>query len=350
MPTLDRETRQLINAARTLGNGPLSIYLDDNELLRLCAVIAADLQIVDIFDDRFSDVSLQGGYYSVPLTWLRGPAVSAMPFQEVFTQMRLAEVDFPTYFKALCELHKRRLKFQLILEHQALPQLEQILPRCLLEYGLKPSETLASWLLWRKWLYDIDNRAAQETGYLFEPILAASLGGISYAASKSPIRRADTPTRRRQVDCIDGKTAYEFKMRVTIAANGQGRFKEELDFARDCNASGYVPILLVLDATPSSRLDELIREYARYDGNAYIGGEAWQHVEDKAGRVMGQFVEKYVRVPFREVNIAHKHLQSITLAQTDAAIEIRIGNDRFTVARTGPQIDLTDVIGERDQA
>jgi hypothetical protein len=31
-----------------------------------------------------------------------------------------------------------------------------------------------------EWLYDIDNRSAQETGYLFEPILAAAIGGIPY--------------------------------------------------------------------------------------------------------------------------------------------------------------------------
>lgn len=57
--------------------------------------------------------------------------------------------------------------------------------------------------------------------------------------------------------------AYEFKMRVTIAASGQGRFKEELDFARDCHFSqpSFTPILLVLDSTPSSRLDDLAAAY-----------------------------------------------------------------------------------------
>src|SRR5207245_2002841 len=57
------------------------------------------------------------------------------------------------------------------------------------------------------------------------------------SAKKSPIKRTDNPKFGRQVDCLDGKHAYEFKMRVTIAASGQGRFKEELDFARDCNQS-----------------------------------------------------------------------------------------------------------------
>jgi hypothetical protein len=102
-------------------------------------------------------------------------------------------------------------------------------------------------------LNDIDNRSAQETGYLFEPILAAAISGIPFAAAKSPIKRTDNPRQGRQVDCLDGKLAYEFKMRVTIAASGQGRFQEELAFARDCYHSGYIPVLLVLDPTPSAR-------------------------------------------------------------------------------------------------
>lgn len=60
-------------------------------------------------------------------------------------------------------------------------------------------------------------------------------------------------------------------MRVTIAASGQGRFKEELDFAQDCFNSGYTPILLVLDPTPSTRLNELQAAYRKYQGDAYVG-------------------------------------------------------------------------------
>ncbi len=69
----------------------------------------------------------------------------------------------------------------------------------------------------------IDNRAAQETGYLFEPIIANAIGGVSLSAAKSPIRRYRDPDRYRQVDCIRDKLAYEIKMRVTIAASGKGR-------------------------------------------------------------------------------------------------------------------------------
>lgn len=245
MPIYDKESRQLVNRARTLGTGALSIVLQDSELLRLCGVVASDLGKTGLVDGIVPVRDLSNGYYSLPLEWFKQP-VSAN-FEEIFLLLKEHIIDFATYFEKLCELHKRRLKFKLILEHQAFPQLEQIVPRCLLEFGLRPAETLASWLVWRKGLYDIDNRAAQETGYLFEPFLAAAIGGIPYAAKKSPIRRVGDPLKGRQVDCLDGKQAYEFKMRVTIAASGQGRFQEELDFAWDCSHSGFTPILLVLD-------------------------------------------------------------------------------------------------------
>lgn len=142
MSTLDRETRQLINAARTLGTESLSIYLEDDELLRLCAVIAADLGISHIVDELVEQPELLNGYYAVPLAWFSRSVSSASRFSDVFARMKAEEADFPTYFKSLSELHKRRRKFQLILEHQALPQMEQLVPRCLLEYGLKPRRRL----------------------------------------------------------------------------------------------------------------------------------------------------------------------------------------------------------------
>ncbi|MBN9119738.1 MAG: restriction endonuclease [Planctomycetes bacterium] len=292
MPTFDKETKQLVNAARKLGGKGIPIYLEDEELMRLCAVVATDLGKADLIKVVAAPDELSRGYYGTALDWFTKPVPAATKFVELFLNLRAQIEDFATYFKCLCELHKRRRKYERILEVQAIPKMETIVPRCLLEYGLRPNETLASWLVWRKWLYDIDNRSAQETGYLFEPILTAALGGTSYSHKKSPIKRASDATKGRQVDCVEEKTAYEFKMRVTIAASGQGRFKEELDFAKDCESSGYTPVLLVLDPTPSVRLDDLSAEYRQYGGTAHIGLDAWKHIEEKAGAVMGRFVEK----------------------------------------------------------
>lgn len=151
------------------------------------------------------------------------------------------------------------------------------------------------------------------------------------------------PAKGRQVDCLDGKLAYEFKMRVTIAASGQGRFQEELDFARDCHESGFTPILLVLDPTPSARLGDLAAEYGKYGGTAYIGDDAWKHLEERAGAVMGKFVEKYVRIPLREVDASYGELQLLNLANTGSAIEVQIGGERFSIARPDSQLIAAEV-------
>lgn len=338
----DKETRQLINRARTLGSGSLSIYLEDHELLRLCAVVATDLKKQHLLSDITIGDELSKGYFGVPLGWFSQLIVEERSFMDVFLLLKQNIVDFATYFEKLCELHKRRLKFNLILKHQSFPHIEQIVPRCLLEFGLRPPEVLASWLVWRKWLYDVDNRAAQETGYLFEPILAAAIGGVPYAAKKSPIRRADDPLKGRQIDCLDGKLAYEFKMRVTDASSGQGRMREELDFARDCSASGYIPVLLVLDATLSSKLTNLKAEYEKYGGYAYIGDDAWKHIEEKAGQVMGTFVEKYVKAPLQEVEEIYKNLQPIHLTSTATEISVQVGMQVFSLSRSEANLDFME--------
>jgi hypothetical protein len=95
--------------------------------------------------------------------------------------------------------------------------------------------------------------------------------------------------------------AYEFKIRVTIAASGQGRWQEELDFPVDCRNSGYKPILVVLDPTPNPKLEELERAYRAQDGETYIGERAWTHLEQAAGPTMSIFIEKYVKNPVQHV-------------------------------------------------
>ncbi|MGH2517176.1 MAG: hypothetical protein ACRDHP_16120, partial [Ktedonobacterales bacterium] len=196
----------------------------------------------------------------------------------------------------------------------------------------------------------IDNRAAQETGYLFEPILAAALGGVPYSAKKSPIKRTGQAAKGRQVDCIDGNTAYEFKMRVTIAASGQGRFKEELDFAEDCHHSGYVPVLLVLDPTPSARLGELSAAYERYGGEALTGDDAWRHLEARAGVTMGRFIEKYVRGPLREVALSYTSLEPVQLVSTGESILVHVGSTSFVIARAqSGMIEGSDESGDEDE-
>ncbi|RUT03934.1 hypothetical protein DSM106972_048480 [Dulcicalothrix desertica PCC 7102] len=227
---LTLEQSQLISRARTMGVATaIPIFLEDSELARLTAIILNDVEQQALISNTIQ-VPLNAKYYDLPLEWFT-QEVQGIDFIPLYLDCLQNVEDFDTYFKCLCEIHKRRRKYERILRAQPLPTMAQISPRALLEFGIIASEALASWMTWRKWFYDIDNRAAQETGYLFEPILASVLGGIPYGARNSPVRRRNNNNKGRQVDCIVDKTAYEFKLRVTIAASGQGRFTEELDFA-----------------------------------------------------------------------------------------------------------------------
>lgn len=209
--------------------------------------------------------------------------------------------DADTFFSCLATLQKSRLKYVRILECQQIPTMDQVGPRSLLQFGQMSPRALAGFILWRKWIYDIDNRSGQETGYLFEPIIAHAIGGVSFSAARSPVRRHNDKSKGRQVDCIRSKLAYEIKMRVTIASSGQGRWREELDFPKDCMASNYTPVLIVFDPTPNPKLEELADGFRSVGGEAYIGDAAWEHLEDAAGRIMSLFLEKYVKFPIQRL-------------------------------------------------
>ncbi len=99
------------------------------------------------------------------------------------------------------------------------------------------------------------------------------------------------------MDCLLEKKAYEIKLRVTIAASGQGRWKEELDFPLDCKESGYTPVLVVLDGTPNPKLEELERVFLAHGGEVHKGEQAWKHLDELAGPTMARFIERYVRNP-----------------------------------------------------
>ena len=249
--------------------------------------------------------------------------------------------DFGLFYFNLCSLHKRRVKYQNILSAQPRPTMEQIGPRGLLEFGLNNPVLLSNWMIWRKWIFDIDNRSGQETGYLFEPILASCLGGVSVSSSKSPVKRVDSdgkPTKGgRQVDCYvaSENRAYEFKLRVTIAASGQGRFAEELSFPKETEIAGIIPILLVLDSTPSNRLTELSQAFTDAGGESYIGEDAWNHMEEQSGDIIAIFIEKYIKQPL--LSIAEnepKILENIQLSWNNGTITVSSENEEYIINRT----------------
>ncbi len=257
-------------------------------------------------------------------------------FLTVLERVLEVQSDADTYFFCLATLHKARLKYERILQTQGIPTVDHVGPRGLLQFGSLSATALAGFMFWRKWLYDIDNRAGQETGYVFEPIVAYAIGGVPYGAKRSPITRNGEGKSGRQVDCVrdQDKRAYEIKLRVTIAASGQGRWGEELDFPKDSQASGYTPILIVLDPTPNAKLSQLSQAFKDALGEVYAGPDAWNHLESLAGPTMSQFIKRYVHKPLEELlREAPMQLPDMTLSLRGDTLNIDIGEETLLIRR-----------------
>lgn len=328
---LTQSQKSLIERAQSAGGGELGTGLSDDACSFLVATIIRDLGFINEFpelaDRRFPEFFEEIDPRKLELQGLN--------FINLLERLISIAPDADTYFACLATLHKSRLKYARILEHQPIPTMDQVGPRALLQYGQMSPKALAGFLLWRKWIYDIDNRSAQETGYLFEPIIAHTIGGASFSAQKSPIKRHREKSKGRQVDCIRQKMAYEIKMRVTIAASGQGRWQEELDFPIDCRTSGFKPVLIVLDPTPNPKLSELITAFQKEGGETYVGEDAWNHLENAAGEVMSKFLEKYVKAPIQQtLNSSPNNLPDITFRMTNNVFCIVIEGESVNFVRT----------------
>jgi hypothetical protein len=169
------------------------------------------------------------------------------------------------------------------------------------------------------------------------------------------VKRADDPTKGRQVDCIvevrGEKLAYEFKDRVTIAASGQGRFSEELSFPRDCAASGYLPVLLVMDPTPNPKLTALTKAFLENGGRVFLGDEVWDHLSELSGVEIATFVKQYIKDPVESIAVRERELLDIGLryraGQGGDTIEVTIGTHSWIIPRP-PRDEAVAVNGEDD--
>lgn len=334
---------QLYTKCKMHGNNDAQVLISDHELLALLKLSFNDLCFIDLANS-ITQIDLPVlDYYSINLDFFdQLPSVSNQSdlILSLLSESSQKSEDYCLYIQNLSALHRRRVKYRRILATQSFPTMDQISPRTLLEYGLADTNLLCNWMTWRKWMYDIDNRSAQETGYLFEPILASCLGGESCGAKNSPVKRVNSDgaqtSNGRQIDCYvaSNRTAYEFKLRVTIAASGQGRFSEELSFPYECKIAGLKPVLLVLDPTPSSRLEELERAYFAADGEAYHGEEAWKKMEAAAGSTMATFIEKYIRPPLERVESFDQSLPAeVTIKAERNNIVITSGSMTYSINR-----------------
>jgi hypothetical protein len=329
MLTTTQET--LLNKLRATSGG-LGVPLDDGICSFLLAVAVRDLDLLDRFPEFQESFPPFFGAHS-----LRTLRIDGVDFRTLFARLIALEANADAYFFCLATLHKARLKYERILQAQEFPTIDQIGPRGLLQYGSMAPRALAGFMFWRKWLFDVDNRAGQETGYLFEPILAYAIGGSPCSARNSEVKRGGTGAGR-QVDCIRGRKAYEFKLRVTIAASGQGRWREELSFPEDCRASNYTPVLVVLDPTPSDKLNELAAAFKAAGGEAYIE-DAWSHLRELAGPVMARFLQLYVHGPIEALlqvapnNTSGAKMPDLMLGLKDDVLRVVVGEEVLEIWR-----------------
>lgn len=328
------------------GAGDQGISLSEATIRGLVAVVARDLEIEELLGcDPFEGRS----YFEIPVDAVAVDCdISALGSFERLLDTGPTDTDM--FFFALAALHRARLKFANIVAFQAIPTLEQVGPRGLLQCGNLDSKSLGALLILRKWMFDIDNRAAQETGYLFEPIIAGAIGGAPVSARNSPVTRNGTGVGR-QVDCLRGNRAYEVKIRVTIAASSQGRWKEELAFPKDCEASGFVPVLVVFDGTANQKLDELQAAFLKHGGEVFVGDEAWTHLQQEAGNAMGLFIARYIRNPLAQLlSDAPTELPELRLTLRADSVHITVGQETLTVERVdgmaAPRHDLSPDVAD----
>lgn len=338
---LTQVQRSIISKARAVGGGKQGIALSDEACAFLVGVIVRDLRLQKHFPELPKTLPK---FFCAGL--LESLIVPGVDFLALFERLVGLDANADTYFSCIATLHKARLKYERILQTQPVPTIDQVGPRGLLQFGTIAPKALTPFLLWRKWIYDIDNRAGQETGYVFEPIIAHAIGGVSVSAAKSPVKRMANPKKGRQCDCVLDKKAYEIKMRVTIAASGQGRWREELDFPTDCKSSGFKPVLVVLDPTPTPKLEELKKKFLAEGGEVYIAADAWKHFDSLAGTTMSRFLQIYVHAPIQallaQVPEKTEELPELRLTMAEGEFTASIQGETLKVNRHPEEEEASD--------
>ncbi len=343
---ITRQQRVFYKTFSQHGSGSAMVEIEPKEVILLIHISYLDIfeHKPEWFSEPFFRFAKKDFYAITP------EQVAQLPSMEMEDAVNFLQLSGATnteniiylYLKNLSELWRRRFKFYTILKTQPFPLTDQIGPRCLLEYGNCQDELLFSWMSWRKLIYDLDNRSAQETGYLFEPILASCLGGEPASHKNSPVKRIDdygNQTKEgRQVDCYikESREVYELKLRVTIAASGQGRFGEELSFPYEARKAGLIPVLIVFDPTPSPLLDRLKARYVSEGGRYAVGEDAWNLLTDRAGREMGKYIMKYLKPPISKMEEIRLPVPSnirLSASEDCLAISDETGN-RYVIPRT----------------
>ncbi len=142
---LSKEQQHIWSKARSVGSGGQAVRLTDPMCGYLLARIIADLGKVAAFPEAVEEVA---DFFDAED--IDSLALAMVDPRGLYGRLVAEVPDAATYFACLANLHKSRLKYQKILETQALPTLEQVGPRGLLQFGKLPASALVSFLFWRK--------------------------------------------------------------------------------------------------------------------------------------------------------------------------------------------------------
>lgn len=154
----------MYQALLTLSTSKQAVRITQNDIAYLVRRTAVDLDIL-------GQLSTIDGDTPAFFETIESPDDrSAHSAREQFVELATKLPDADTYVACLGAMLKGRSKYRRILETQPFADMDQVGPRGLLQYGEVGRSELAALLVWRKWIYDIDNRTAQDTGYFIEPL------------------------------------------------------------------------------------------------------------------------------------------------------------------------------------
>ena len=225
---LSSTQKKQISKLREVGKNGLSAYrFHDGALAKIVALVEQICATEKTLTTVTPEMRLTDDIFDTSAYWFFEP-LEFEDFVDLYLEAEQKIDDFPAVFELVYEVVKRRLRFQWIEENQELPVSEQLANRAVLENGFKDAKSTIANILWRKFWGTIDNRSAAEAGYLTEKVITSCLCGQSYSDKDSPITRFGEGEVGRQIDCIVEDFAYEVKTRITGAASGRGRSRDEL--------------------------------------------------------------------------------------------------------------------------
>lgn len=167
---MNRQQREFFHEFSRHGTGAAVIDISPKEVALLACIAYRDVhgRVEPWFKKEYVEV-INKEFYSISQSDIA--ALRDIDEDEAFKTLVAAGVTDVSnviyiYLKNLAALYRRRFKFYGILKSQPFPTVEQIGLRSLLEFGNCDNALLFSWMAWRKLIYDIDNRSAQETSSL----------------------------------------------------------------------------------------------------------------------------------------------------------------------------------------